>query len=56
MNQSSQHNQQSESEVKEICIYQNMKSGCHSIYFWKKTVGFMAEESQATISESSHVQ
>ena len=25
MNESSQHNQQSESEVKEICIYQNMK-------------------------------
>ena len=27
-----QYNQQSKSEVKEICIYENMESGRHSIY------------------------
>ena len=35
MNKSPQCNQQSKSEVEEICIYQNMESGCHSIYIWK---------------------
>ena len=32
MNYSPQHNTQSKSEVQEICIYQNMESGRHSIY------------------------
>ena len=32
MNKSPQYNQQSKSEVEEICIYQNMESGRHSIY------------------------
>ena len=33
MNKSPQYNQQSKSEVEEICIYQNMEeTGCHNIY------------------------
>ena len=41
MNKSHQYNQQTEpnqykSEVEEMCIYQNLESGCHSICFWKK--------------------
>ena len=35
MNKSPQYNQQSKSEVNEICIYQNMESGRHSIYICK---------------------
>ena len=40
MNKSPQYNQQTEpkqckSEVEEICIYQNLESGRHSIYIWK---------------------
>ena len=35
MNKSTQYSQQSKSEVEEICIYQNMKNGHHSIYIWK---------------------
>ena len=35
MNKISQYNQHSKSEVEEICIYQNMESGRHSIYIWK---------------------
>ena len=35
MNKNTQYSQQSKSEVEEICIYQNMKSGQHSIYIWK---------------------
>ena len=39
MNKNPQYNQQSKSEVEEICIYQNIestaKSGRHSIYIWK---------------------
>ena len=37
MNKSPQYNQQSKSEVEEICIYQNMQSGHHSsiYYIWK---------------------
>ena len=35
MNKSLQYNQQSKSEVEEICIYQNMESGRHSIHIWK---------------------
>ena len=31
MNKSPLYNQQSRSEVEEICIYQNMESGRHSI-------------------------
>ena len=31
MNKRPQYNQQSKSEVEEICIYQNMEIGCHSI-------------------------
>ena len=31
MNKSSQYNQHRKSEVEEICIYQNMESGRHSI-------------------------
>ena len=30
MKKSPQYNQQSKSEVKEICIYKNLKSGGHS--------------------------
>ena len=30
-----QYNQQSKSEVEEICVYQNMESGRQSIYIWK---------------------
>ena len=32
MSKSPQYNQQSRSKVMEICIYQNMESGGHSIY------------------------
>ena len=33
MKKSPQYNQQSKSEVEEICIYQNMEeTGCHNIY------------------------
>ena len=35
MNNSPQSNQQSKSDVEEICIYQNMESGRHDIYIWK---------------------
>ena len=31
MNKSPQYNQQSKSEVEEICIYKNMESGRHNI-------------------------
>ena len=37
MNKSPQYSQQSKSKVEEICIYQNMKSGCHSIYIYRTT-------------------
>ena len=56
MSKSPQYNQQSRSKVKEICIYQNMESGCHSIYIWKKIVGSMPERIQAIIFESNDVQ
>ena len=36
MNKSPQYNQQSKSEVEEICIYQNMESGRHSIQLYLK--------------------
>ena len=53
MNKNPQYNQQSKSEVKEICINQNMESESdrHSIYIWKYIVGSMQcqKESQATI-------
>ena len=32
MNKGPQYNQQSKSEIKKISIYQNMESGCHSVY------------------------
>ena len=35
MNKSTLYNQQSKSEVEQICTYQNMESGRHSIYVWK---------------------
>ena len=35
MNMNPQYIQQSKSEVEEICIYENMESGRHSIYIWK---------------------
>ena len=35
MNKSPQYNQQSKSEVEEICIYQNMEKGRHNIYIRK---------------------
>ena len=39
MNKSPQYNQQNKSEVEEICIYQNMESGSHSIiYIWVSRV------------------
>ena len=31
MNKSPQYSQQNKTEVEEICIYQNMESGCHNI-------------------------
>ena len=43
MNKSPQYNQQNKSEVEEICIYQNMESGCHSIYL-KIDSGFHARK------------
>ena len=49
MNKSHQYNQQTEpkqckSEVEEMCIYQNLESGCHNICFLKKyLLGFMLE-------------
>ena len=43
MNKSPQYNQQNKSEVEEICIYQNMESGCHSIYL-KIDCGFHARK------------
>ena len=30
MKRSPKYNQQSKSEVEEICLYQNMESGCHN--------------------------
>ena len=36
MKKSPQYNQQSKSEVEEICIYQNMESGRDSIYSYLK--------------------
>ena len=45
MNKSPQYNQQSKSEVEEICLYQNMESGRHSIYSYLKTnSGFHARK------------
>ena len=45
MNKSPQYNQHSKSEVEEICIYQNMESGCHSIYIGLKiNSGFHARK------------
>ena len=40
MSRSTQYNQQTEqkqckSEAEEICIYQNLESGRHSIHIWK---------------------
>ena len=35
MNKSPQYNQQTKSEVEDICIYQNMESGYHNIYISK---------------------
>ena len=43
MNKSPQHNQQSKSEVKKICIYQNMESGRHSLKI-NISSGFYARE------------
>ena len=48
MSKSPQYNQQTEpkqwkSEVEEICIYQNLKSGYRSIYIRKQIVGSMLE-------------
>ena len=59
MNKSPQYNQQSKSEVEEICIYQNMKSDRHSIYIWKYIVGSMPKNPKqqylkvVTFSDSS---
>ena len=45
MNKNPQYNQQSKSEVEEICIYQNMESGSLSIYLYLKTnSGFHARK------------
>ena len=45
MIKSRQYNQQSKSEVEEICIYQNMESGRHSIYISEnKNTGFYARK------------
>ena len=35
MNKSPQYYQKGKPEVEEICIYQNIESGHHSIYIWK---------------------
>ena len=48
MSKSPQYNQQTEpkqwkSEVEEICICQNLKSGRHSIYIRKQIVGSILE-------------
>ena len=44
MKKSPQYNQQSKySDVEEICIYQNMESGRHSVDIWKQIVGYMPE-------------
>ena len=43
MKKSSQCNQQSNSEVEEICIYQNMESGRHSVCL-KINSGFHARK------------
>ena len=58
MNKSRQYNQQSKSEVEEICIYQKMESGRHSTAPLSENKYWVPcqKESQATISESSHVQ
>ena len=37
MSKSPQYSQQSKSKVEEICIYQNMESGRHSIYIYGTT-------------------
>ena len=62
MKKSPQYNQQTEpkqckSEVEEICIYQNLESGCHSV-IWKCNSGFYARKNpkQQSLSESSPVQ
>ena len=50
MNKSFQYNQQTgakqcNSEVEEICIYQNLESGCHSIFIYLKiNSGFHARK------------
>ena len=41
MNKSPQYNQQSKSEVEQICIYQNMERGRRSILYM--VVGSMSE-------------
>ena len=61
MSKSPQYNQQTEpkqSEVEEICIYQNLESGCHSIgsQLPISSENKCQKESQGTMSESSHVQ
>ena len=35
MKKSPQYNQQSKSEVEEICIIQNMEGGHHNLYIWR---------------------
>ena len=56
MSKSPPYIQQSKSEVEEICIYQNIEIGRHSIYSWKQIPLPGEKESQATISERSRIQ
>ena len=55
MNKSPQYNQQSKSEVEEICIYKTWKVAVTALSENKYWVPCQ-KESQATISEISHVQ
>ena len=57
MNKSCQYNQQSKSQVEEICIYQKMESGRHSTASLSENKHWVPcqKESQATISESNNI-
>ena len=57
MNKSPQYNQQSKSEVEEICIYQNTESGRHSIniYWVSKWVPCQKESQAIFIQQKAHL-
>ena len=56
MNKDPQYNQQSKSEVEEICIYQNMKMAVTASISENELWVPYQKESQAPISASIHIQ